>query len=791
MQFQSYFNGCQDPTECLYSAQFTRELAALPHVQRVGAYVQMLLVPVGPNGKPILPGPLANNEVNTIGSVGGEYFGQDSVVVQQGREPNPSRSDEFAATAQAARLLHWHVGQVVTLADYSVADATYSGLGLPSTPPSFEVRATLVGIVALNDAVVHDEVDQYPTFMIFTPALADRAIATGGAAFTGYSLRLSGGARDVTTVQHELIDVFPPGTLYNFHVTTVVEGQVERATKPDAIALSVFGGIAALATLLLAGQAIGRSIRSRRRELQAMHSFGATPSMLYADAAAGPLAAVTTGSVLAVIVSVAMSPLFPVGVVRQVDPSPGLSADWTVIAIGVGTLVLSLGAVAIVMAASNVPTTRRRMSERQTSETSRAVNGARRIGLPPAAVVGVRFAVTRGRGSTAVPVGSAVMGTILAVAVVITTLTFASGLRTLVTHPAFYGWNWSYEIEEAGSGQVPQLATRLIQQDRDVAAWTGIDFGDVEADGQTIPILMSRPGAPVSPPILTGRGLRANDQIVLGPATMEQLHKRLGDTIVVSYGEPKDAPAYLPPTRLHIVGTATMPAIGNPMTLHPSMGTGALVSSKLVPYGISSASANPDPELAGPDVVLVRLRAGIAPDAGLASMQRIADAASNFVQHDPSAGSGTFEVLPVQQPAEIVNYRTMGGTPWLLALALALGALVALGFTLVASVNRRRRDLALLKSIGFLRGQLAAVVAWQASVAVVIGVIVGVPLGITLGRLLWSGFAKQIFAVPKPTVPVLSVALTAVVAVVLANLAALGPGWLASRTPTAELLRTE
>lgn len=172
-------------------------------------------------------------------------------------------------------------------------------------------------------------------------------------------------------------------------------------------------------------------------------------------------------------------------------------------------------------------------------------------------------------------------------------------------------------------------------------------------------------------------------------------------------------------------------------------------------------------------------------------MQRIADEASNFVRNDPNSGGGTFEVLPVQQPAEIVNYRTMGTTPVLLALALSTGAVVALGFTLVASVRRRRRDLALLKSIGFVRGQLASVVAWQASVAVVIGVVVGVPLGAALGRLLWSDFAKQIFAVPKATVPVLSVALTALVALALANLAALVPGWIAARTPTAELLRTE
>ena len=30
--------------------------------------------------------------------------------------------------------------------------------------------------------------------------------------------------------------------------------------------------------------------------------------------------------------------------------------------------------------------------------------------------------------------------------IVVATLTFGSGLDTLVSHPALYGWNWSYAI---------------------------------------------------------------------------------------------------------------------------------------------------------------------------------------------------------------------------------------------------------------------------------------------------------------------------------------------------------
>jgi ABC-type antimicrobial peptide transport system permease subunit len=86
---------------------------------------------------------------------------------------------------------------------------------------------------------------------------------------------------------------------------------------------------------------------------------------------------------------------------------------------------------------------------------------------------------------------------------------------------------------------------------------------------------------------------------------------------------------------------------------------------------------------------------------------------------------------------------------------------------------------------------LAASIAWQSSVAVGIGTIVGVPLGIITGHFIWDLFAREINAVPQPTVPVLSVVLIVVGALVLANVVAAVPGRIAARTPTALLLRAE
>jgi ABC-type lipoprotein release transport system permease subunit len=120
-----------------------------------------------------------------------------------------------------------------------------------------------------------------------------------------------------------------------------------------------------------------------------------------------------------------------------------------------------------------------------------------------------------------------------------------------------------------------------------------------------------------------------------------------------------------------------------------------------------------------------------------------------------------------------------------------LGAIAALALTLVASVRQRRRDLALLKTIGFVRRQLAAAVAWQATTAAVVGIAVGIPVGIVVGRWLWDLFAEQINAVPYPTVSFPSIVLVAVGTLVFANVVAAIPARMAARTPTAHLLREE
>jgi ABC-type lipoprotein release transport system permease subunit len=296
-------------------------------------------------------------------------------------------------------------------------------------------------------------------------------------------------------------------------------------------------------------------------------------------------------------------------------------------------------------------------------------------------------------------------------------------------------------------------------------------FGDLKIDGQLVSVMGATPHATISPPVLTGHGFDATDQIVLGTATLNALHKHVGQSVQVSSGTTT--------TNLRIVGTATLPTIGIGGASHLEMGSGAVLSYELIPL----AQRNLFDVRPGPNAILVRVKPGVNHPAALRSL-------SSILVKLGGNNNGA-QAQNVQRPAQIIDYGSLGSTPAVLGTALALGAVIAMGLTLIASVRRRRRELALLKILGFTRRQLAAAISWQSSVATAIGTAIGVPLGVVLGRFLWDLFAHEIYAVPRPTVPLTSVVLIVVSAMILANLVAAIPGRIAARTPTALLLRTE
>jgi hypothetical protein len=752
-------------------------IAHLPHVKDFSFFAGLNIVPLGPHGDPQSPAayPAEAGESSGLGT-NVSSLGGGSVI--QGKMLDTARPGQFVVTASIARIFHWHVGEVVRFGAYTNAQVARSAFGTSRISPHRSVTARLVGIVIQSQAVVEDQIDapSNENLILFSPALTN-SLLTCCTYYSGSSVSVVNPHHYLATVEREIDQVLPTGfSPFVAEPASAIEAKAERAIKPESIALGVFGGITGLAALLIAVQLIGRQLRVDADDLEALRALGANPIMTTSDGLIGMVGAVAMGAVLAAVVAVGLSPLTPLGPVRPVYPTPGVDFDWTLLGLGVGLLLVLLCAVAVGLAYRNAPHRAEVRAQRVALRPSGVSAIAASSGLPPTTVAGIRFALEPGAGRNAVPVRSAMVGAALALIVGVATVTFGSSLNNLVSHPSLYGWNWSYELTAGQGGVVPgKQATELLSADRYVAAWSDVYFDAMRIDGQAVPIIAEKAGATVEPPLLSGHGLTTSNQIVLGTVTLAQLHKTVGDTVVVRNDVGTAA-------QLRIVGTATMPTIGVGGNQHLEMGTGALVPDRiLAPHantGYQLSGAAP-----GPEAMLVRLKGGTA-SAGLRSLRRIGHAKSTPADYGVS-------VLPVQRPAEIANYRSMGTTPAILGAALAAGAVIALGLTLVASVRRRRRELALLKTLGFTARQLSSVVAWQATVAMTVGVIVGVPLGVVLGRSLWDLFAHEISVVPSATVPLITVVLIAVGAVIVGNLVATIPARIAARTPTALLLRAE
>ena len=233
---------------------------------------------------------------------------------------------------------------------------------------------------------------------------------------------------------------------FSVNRTDVIRNQVRQAIAPEVIALTAFGAIAAVAMLVLAGQGLAQLVSRRAPDSAVLGALGATRGQVALAAGLPGAIPVLGGTVLAVAGAIALSPLAPVGPVRRYDPGRGIAADPLVLGAGAAAccvLLLGLLTVLAVRAAG-----RRGAGARPRS--SALAQAAAAAGLPAAVVVGTRNALEPGRS---VPVRSALLGAIAAVAAVVTAVVFNASLAGLASHPARYGWNWDTVIDaEAGYG---------------------------------------------------------------------------------------------------------------------------------------------------------------------------------------------------------------------------------------------------------------------------------------------------------------------------------------------------
>ncbi len=422
-----------------YDPDRVAEIAALPQVERSQVYVGTAMAPIV-DGRPDFSG-----SFETLASVDGRFFEQDRFTPTSGRLPDTRERGEIAINEAAADALGLRVGQTLTFGTWDPNDFSADFYENPP-PPVFRTRVQVVGIGVFPNEVIQDDTDRLPLILL-TPAYTVEALPY--ALYEWQGLELRRGPADVAAVERQVREIVGEDFLL-FRQTAAGTFHTQQAVRPLSISLAVFGAIAFVAGVVLAGQVLARRIQMDRDDRAVLRALGATPWDSTRAAALGPLAAVAAGVLGAVAVAWLLSPLAPIGKVRSVEVDRGNDVDWAVLALGALVLGIALAAFVVAMARRTVPRSGDAEAHLRT-RPSRLVGAAAAAGLGTAATAGIRLAVEPGRGRSAVPVRSVIAGVVVAVAALVAAVTFASSLRALVDEPRLFGWDWDATLF-VGSG---------------------------------------------------------------------------------------------------------------------------------------------------------------------------------------------------------------------------------------------------------------------------------------------------------------------------------------------------
>jgi hypothetical protein len=683
-----------------------------------------------------------------------------------GRMADPVRADEAVVDFTMAERFGLGVGDTVDLrfARPGEEEIFFSGRAVPPAVGQ-TVRLRVVGISAASGDFPPRSQAAGAGFVTLTAAFAGRHAGTlGGSESLTVWLRrgtveLEGFARAVERLAG--------GTPFDTFAARVDQGsfgggrRTERAIGLLVIALWVLAGLGAVTFLLVAGQTLHRSAFLEAAEHPTLQALGMSRAQLLGVAVTRIGLMTATATAVALAVAVALSPLFPLGLARVAEPDPGVTFDGVTLGAGAAVLVLALLALGA-WPAWRVTAGR---STGDTGERRSALAGAlARSSFPVTAVAGVGLALERGRGRTAVPVRSTVAGAVLGAAALTTALTFGAALDHLLRTPRLYGWNWDVAVGDLSAER--DLAAEVVpalSSEPAVAGFAAAGGTLVEGGSGVLPALGFDPvEGGVGPTVAEGRPPASPTEVLVGTKTLHTLGAELGDEIelrrAVDFGD-------------------TSP--GGPAQRYRVVGRGVLPETGFAEFGEGFALT-----LAGVE----RLD---RPANQVWFPLRWADGVDERAAAERLRARIPVTLNPLQRPADLVNFGRVETMPAVTGGLIACLAVAMLGHLLVSSVRHRRRDLAVLKALGFLRRQVSLTVVWQATTLAVLALVVGVPAGIAAGRWVWLGVAERVGVVPEPVVPAQLLAVAAAATVLVANLVAAVPAWMAARTHPATVLRAE
>jgi hypothetical protein len=766
----------------LFTAEIDKAIRSLPGLDRVTTSDLFLALIGYDSAAPIRYSQLpTDSDYGVFGSADGRHESMDRLALQDGEAA--TGPNEAVINAILADDLGLSIGDEVPISFWRTVDdlAGLAGEDPLITPVGVE-RVTIVGIATFPREVLGDElwpvgrmvvsadvaaryectIREPPLEVSAEEALLATAPPDCATAYRYWSILVDGGVAEAEALQESFVKVvgdrnagLAPALAEQARyllITSTLDADVRdvrRSVQPTVTAFSLLALTAAIATLGVLLIVSVRVLRESDDERETWRQVGlGRPASALAEAVP-MLIALVIGVTAAAVAAWTMSTLGPVGNVRSVALPVSRSLDPLVWAGGALLFVVAAVVVIGLAVRLSMQVERPRL---QGSGSSTIRSSAFAPMRPPEVAEGLRAALATPR-DTGFTVG---LGTI-AVSALVAALTFGASLSTLLETPARYGWPWDgAAMVGAGYNSATDVETvgRRLDEVGEITSWAGLGFWQsIVIDGVAVPTIVGF-GAPSKLDLtLTAGRLPADaDEIAIGTQIASSRGIRVGDTVTIE-GEL----ALI--DEATVTGVVVLPSVGPLQSDRASPGRGVLVRA--------------DALQSDPFQLLTFIGFDLTDDADPQTvLDELGDDLSTW---DPSSSTPRLLPDPVR-PAPIVSVQEIRTVPFIVAALLGGAATIGLTAALYATVRARGRTTGILRALGFTIGQVKRMVAVQSLAIAVVSLVFGVPVGIAIGRLAWQAHANQLGVVTQPTTPWRGLAVLIGGTVLVALVAAIGPG---------------
>ncbi|MHB1139624.1 MAG: ABC transporter permease [Microthrixaceae bacterium] len=669
-------------------------------------------------------------------------------LLVRGREPAEDAAEEVVISAQTAESTGLDVGDVVPMDLYTPEQMVEIIEDTETEPGGSHLELRVVGVVRDSFDIAPGAADR---LMIGSTAMYERYSSGPDNEFAGFAVRAVRGAEGMDAIVASLSEVTPPEA-FDVRPTAELVERIQPANRVLRIGIWLLATVVAGIGSFVLAQVIRRHVDGDRAHHDVLRAVGFTRG----DAVIASTLPGTVSAACAVVVTAgvafAVSPLFPLGHARLLEPAPGVDAALVVLVPGAllaGLWVLVLFALIAWFDLERAPRPHRREPARWLAWASSVA--------PPPVLLGLHLATDPSRIRQGVRARTAALGAALGIAGLIATTTFLVSLDHLVDTPVEYGIDHDLSIEVPDS-QVDTRLGELAADDR-LDAVAVQRSSRIQIDGRTALGLSAESSkGSIMPVLVEGRLPAGPDEVLVGPELARELDVSTGDTVRLG---PDDAPRDAKVVGLHL----------DPLAISAESS-----ASVFLPHD-TLAELAPEDDPPYPTLV-VRYADGV-------------DAAELTRDLDRRYPYGVMDESFPHPPSTLSNLDAVRTVPIALAWFFAALTVVALGNGVVATGRRARRTIGVVRSLGFTSSQVRAAMVSMGLLLASGALLIGLPLGAILGAATWSRVSAGLDIAPNVrwAFAVLGVVVLAVP--VLGVGASLWPARVASSRAAAEVLRAE